>query len=57
VNTLSMPLWEPARFDRALAIVDAVVSHARLIEIEFPPNAAGARAVMDVVDRSDPLGR
>jgi len=56
VNTLSMPLWEPARVGGALDIVDALVSRTRIVEIAFPPTKTGARWVLDVVDRSMPLG-
>ena len=41
VNTLSMPLWEPARCARALEIVDAIVSRAVLVEVAYAP-APGA---------------
>lgn len=57
VNTLSMPLWEPARCGTALEIVDALVSRTRLVEIAFPPTRAGARWVLDVVHQDEPLGR
>ncbi|HUQ82034.1 MAG TPA: hypothetical protein VM076_12870 [Gemmatimonadaceae bacterium] len=42
VNTLSMPLWEPARCGRALEIVDAIASNADLVEIGYPPTSDGA---------------
>jgi hypothetical protein len=45
VNSLSMPLWEPARCDRALEIVDAIVSQAILVEAAYPPTADAARRV------------
>ena len=45
VNSLSMPLWEPARCDRALEIVDAIVSQATLVEAAYPPTADAARRV------------
>ena len=56
VNTLSMPLWEPARCGSALDIVDALVTRTRLLEIAFPPTPAGARWVLDVVHRAVALG-
>ena len=57
VNTLSMPLWEPARCGSALEIVDAIVTGARLVEIAFPPTPAGARWVLDVLQQTVPSGR
>ena len=57
VNTLSMPLWEPARCGAALEIVDALVTRTRLVEIAFPPTPTGASWVLDVVQQSVPLGR
>jgi hypothetical protein len=45
VNSLSMPLWEPARCGRALEIVDAIVSRATLLEAAYPPTAGAARRV------------
>jgi len=45
VNSLSMPLWEPARCGRALEIVDAIVSQAALLEAAYPPRADAARRV------------
>jgi len=57
VNTLSMPLWEPARCGRALEIVDAIVSNAELVEISYPATAEGAAWVAREVERSQPLGR
>jgi hypothetical protein len=56
VNTLSMPLWEPGRCDGALAVVDAVVSHARLVELTFPPTADGARWILNEVGSAAPAG-
>jgi len=56
VNTLSMPLWEPARCGSALEIVDALVSRSRLVELTYPPTEAGARWVVEVVQRAEPLG-
>ena len=56
VNTLSMPLWEPARCGGALAIVDAIVSNATLLELCYPPTAQAARWVLDEIERSRPLG-
>ena len=43
VNSLSMPLWEPARCGRALEIVDAIVSGAALVEAAYPPTADAVR--------------
>jgi hypothetical protein len=43
VNTLSMPLWEPARCGRALEIVDAMVTRPLLIEATYPPSDDAAR--------------
>jgi hypothetical protein len=45
INTLSMPLWEPARCGRALEIVDAIVSDTMLVEATSPPTADAARRV------------
>ena len=45
VNSLSMPLWEPARCGRALEIVDAIVSRSTLVEASYPPTADAARRV------------
>ena len=45
VNTLSMPLWEPARCGRALEVTDAIVSRAQLLELTFPPTNEAARWV------------
>jgi hypothetical protein len=45
LNSLSMPLWEPARCGRALEIVDAIVSRATLVEATYPPTADAARRV------------
>jgi hypothetical protein len=56
VNTLSMPLWEPARCGRALEIVDAIVSRSELLELGFPPDADGAAWVTQHVHRAQPLG-
>jgi hypothetical protein len=56
VHTLSMPLWEPARCGTALDVVDAIVSHSRLLEIAFPPTARGVEWVMKMVEQSEPLG-
>jgi hypothetical protein len=46
VNSLSMPLWEPARCGRALELVDAIVSGTVLVEATYPPTADAARRVM-----------
>lgn len=45
VNSLSMPLWEPARCGRALEIADAIVSQATLLEAAYPPTADAVRRV------------
>ena len=45
VNTLSMPLWEPARCGRALEVIDGIVSRAQLLELTFPPTNEAARWV------------
>ena len=45
VNSLSMPLWEPARCGRALEIADAIVSQATLLEAAYPPTADADRRV------------
>jgi len=47
LNTLSMPLWEPARCGRALEIVDAIVSRAALVEASYPPTGRAARWLVD----------
>ena len=51
LNTLSMPLWEPARCGRALEIVDAIISNARLIELTYPPTEAAAEWLASEVER------
>ena len=56
LNTLSVPLWEPGRCAGALAVVDAIVSHARLIELTFPPTTDGARWVLNEVMAVAPVG-
>lgn len=56
VNTLSMPLWEPARCGRALEIVDAIVSNAELVELGFPPTAEAAGWIVRQVERPAALG-
>jgi hypothetical protein len=56
VNTLSMPLWEPSRCDRALDVVDAIVSHARLVELAFPPTRDAARWVLGEVGGAVAVG-
>jgi hypothetical protein len=43
VNTLSMPLWEPARCGRALEIVDAIISRPVIVEATYPPTAGATR--------------
>jgi hypothetical protein len=45
LNTMSMPLWEPARCGRALEILDAIVSRATLIEGVVPPDRTGCALV------------
>jgi hypothetical protein len=50
VNTLSMPLWEPARCGRALELIDAIVTRGRLIEATYPPDVAGARWLVSEID-------
>ena len=52
VNSLSMPLWEPARCGRALEIVDAIVSQAMLVEATYPPTADAARRVTRELSRA-----
>ena len=52
VNSLSMPLWEPARCGRALEIVDAIVSGTTLVEAAYPPTADAARRVMRELARA-----
>jgi hypothetical protein len=54
VNTLSMPLWEPARCGRALEIVDAVISRAVLVEATYPPTVDAALQIARELAR---LGR
>jgi hypothetical protein len=56
VNTLSMPLWEPARCGRALEIVDAIASNTELLEIAYPPTPEAAVWVADQVGFAQPLG-
>ena len=51
VNTLSMPLWEPARCGRALEIVDAMVTRAALVEATYSPTARAARWLASELDR------
>jgi hypothetical protein len=48
VNTLSIPLWEPARCASALAVVDAIVSRARLVELTYPLTPAAASWLIDI---------
>jgi len=50
VNTVSMPLWEPARCGRALEIIDAIVTTARLVEATYPPTAAAADWLIGALD-------
>ena len=56
VNTLSMPLWEPARCGRALEFVDAIVSNADLLELGYRPDAHAAAWIVEQVERAQPLG-
>ena len=51
INTLSMPLWEPARCGRALEIVDAIVTRATLVEATYPPTRDAARWLARELDR------
>jgi hypothetical protein len=56
VNTLSMPLWEPARCGRALEIIDAVVTRTTLVEAEYPPTAEAARWLVGELNELGALG-
>ena len=56
LNTLSMPVWDPARCGRALEIVDAIVSTADLVEMRYPPTPEAAMWLLAEVDRAGPLG-
>lgn len=56
VNTLSMPLWEPARCGRALEIIDAIVSRAALVEAAYPPTPEAARWLARAVGHTVSLG-
>ena len=56
LNTLSMPLWEPARCGRALEIVDAIVSRATLVEASYPPTGRAARWLVDELRGLESLG-
>jgi hypothetical protein len=56
LNTLSMPLWEPARCGRALEIVDAIVSRATLLEASYPPTERAARWLVDELRGLPSLG-
>jgi len=56
VNTLSMPLWEPARCGHALEIVDAIVSRARSIELAYPPTEDAARWLASEVESGASAG-
>jgi hypothetical protein len=56
LNTLSMPLWEPARCGRALEIVDAIVTRARLVEASYPVTADAARWLARELRGSKTLG-
>ena len=48
VNTLSIPLWEPARCAGALEVIDAIVSRARLVEVAYPLTASAATWLLDI---------
>jgi hypothetical protein len=56
VNTLSMPVWEPARCGRALEIVDAIVSSVELLEFAYPPTPEAAVWLAEQVGFAQPLG-
>jgi len=56
LNTMSMPLWEPARCSRALDILDALVSRATLIEATYPPTADAARWLIGQLGTLGSLG-
>ena len=47
VNTLSMPLWEPARCGRALEIVDVLVTRPVVVEATYPATIEAARRLCD----------
>jgi hypothetical protein len=49
VNTLSMPLWEPARCGRALDIVHSIVTRPVVVEAAYPPTADAARWLCDAL--------
>jgi len=48
VNTLSIPLWEPARCAGALEVIDAIVSRARLVEVAYPLTGHAARWLLEI---------
>ena len=56
LNTMSMPLWEPARCGRALEILDAVVSRATLLEVSYRPTAPAARSMVAQLGALGSLG-
>jgi hypothetical protein len=56
LNTMSMPLWEPARCGRALEIIDAIISRATLVEATYPPTAQAARCLVDELRNVQSLG-
>jgi hypothetical protein len=56
LNTMSMPLWEPARCGRALEILDAIVSRATLIEASYPPTSEAARWLAGELRTATSLG-
>jgi hypothetical protein len=53
VNTLSIPLWEPARCAGALEVVDAIVTRARLVEVAYPLNAGTASWLIETAQGAD----
>jgi len=50
LNTLSVPLWEPARCGRALEIIDAIVSRSTLVEATYPPTPGAADWLVRTID-------
>lgn len=53
VNTLSIPLWEPARCAGALEVIDAIVSRARLVEVAYPLTAGAASWLADIAQGAE----
>jgi hypothetical protein len=49
VNTLSMPLWEPARCGRALDIVHAIVTRPVVVEAAYAPTSDAVRGLYDAL--------